>query len=119
MKKVLRRMLGSLGLEVCRTKWLPPPSLPGSSDRPIADIRMFLKDIQARGFVPKGIVDVGAHSGQWTRMALSVFPAASVLMIEPQNEMVEKLEQVCADCGHDRNPLQTVLEFEDSTFDTV
>jgi FkbM family methyltransferase len=71
------------------------PGSPGSPDRPIADVRMFLEDIQARGFNPRGIIDVGANRGDWTRMAKSVFPHASVLMIEPQAEMKAPLEELC------------------------
>ena len=54
-----------------------------------------LEDVRARGFVPRGIIDVGANRGDWTRMALSVFPDAHVIMIEPQVEMVASLETVC------------------------
>lgn len=68
---------------------------PGGAGRPIANVRMFLEDIQARGFNPKGIIDVGANQGNWTRMAMSVFPNARVLMIEPQEEMAHDLEELC------------------------
>jgi hypothetical protein len=52
-----------------------------------ASICAFLEDIKARGFLPRGIVDVGANRGDWTRMALSVFPGTPVLTIEPQHQM--------------------------------
>jgi FkbM family methyltransferase len=54
-----------------------------------------LEDVRARGFVPRGILDVGANRGDWTRMALSVFPDAHVIMIEPQVEMIASLETLC------------------------
>ena len=57
---------------------------------------MFLEDIKARGLEPRGIIDVGANRGDWTVMALSVFPDARVMMIEPQREMRAFLSQLCA-----------------------
>jgi FkbM family methyltransferase len=58
-------------------------------------MRELLEDVRARGFVPRGIIDVGANRGEWTRMALAVFPGAHVIMIEPQAEMVASLETLC------------------------
>lgn len=40
--------------------------------------------IAARGFVPTIVVDGGANVGNWTRMAVDVFPAARFHVIEPQ-----------------------------------
>ena len=60
----------------------------GSVERPIGVIRNFLEDAKARGFKARGIVDVGANIGTWTRMALSVFGDIPFLVIEPQDEMV-------------------------------
>ena len=93
MKRLLKAALRQMGLEVSR---IPKQSNPGGADRPIANIRMFLEDIHARGFNPQGIIDVGANRGHWTRMALSVFPNARVLMIEPQEEMRHSLEGLCS-----------------------
>jgi FkbM family methyltransferase len=70
-------------------------SIAGSTNRPIGNIKMFLEDIRARGFIPRGIIDVGANRGDWTRMALSVFPETKVVMIEPQQEMQQYLNQLC------------------------
>jgi hypothetical protein len=37
---------------------------PGSADRPVGNVRLFLEDIRAWGFVPSGILDVGnIHGG--------------------------------------------------------
>src|SRR5262249_33963036 len=63
----------------------------------------FLEDVKARRFAPKGIVDVGANRGNWTRMALSIYPEASVIMVEPQDEMDQALGLLCRDqpkCVH-------------------
>jgi FkbM family methyltransferase len=58
-------------------------------------MQRLLEDVRARGFVPRGIIDVGANRGDWTRMALSVFPEAHIIMVEPQAEMVSPLEALC------------------------
>lgn len=65
---------------------------PASHGRPIAVIESFLEDLVARGFSPRGIVDVGANRGDWTRMALDRFPDAGALLIEPQTEMEPMLK---------------------------
>jgi FkbM family methyltransferase len=93
MKAVLKSLFRSLGLEVRRVH---PYVAPGTAGRPIAQIRSFLEDVRARGFQPRGIVDVGANRGEWTRLALSVFPATPVLMIEPQEEMEPHLSRLAA-----------------------
>lgn len=72
-----------------------PEAVPGDKRRPIAKIQLFLEDLSARGFKPKGIIDVGAHRGDWTKMALRVFPQARVMMVEPQEELKPDLTAVC------------------------
>jgi FkbM family methyltransferase len=61
----------------------------------IGSIYEFLKTVNDRGFSPRGIIDVGANRGDWTKLALNLFPKANILMIEPQSEMVAPLEQIC------------------------
>ena len=97
MKTLIKRVLRRLGLEIRRIPKKPCIPAPGSMHRPIGDVKMFLEDLQARGFDPKGIIDVGANRGDWTRLAISVFPRAKVLMIEPQREMQGHLEKLCLD----------------------
>ena len=65
-------------------------------DRPFADMQAMLEFLRARGFTPGFVVDVGANRGHWTEMLKSVFPAAEVLMLEPQPEMREPLNELCA-----------------------
>jgi FkbM family methyltransferase len=94
MKTVLKSLFRSLGIEVRGAR---PYVAPGTPGRPIAQIRSFLEDIKARGFHPRGIVDVGANQGEWTRLALAVFPGTPVLMIEPQDEMEPVLSRLAAE----------------------
>lgn len=92
MNKKIKSLLHSFGVEIRRCD---PDQRPGSPHRPVGEMRLFLEDIRARGFVPRGFIDVGANHGGWTRAALQVFPDAHGIMIEPQNEMVSPLEALC------------------------
>lgn len=71
----------------------PTPD-PASPKRPVGDMASFLEDISARGFRPDGILDVGAHKGDWTRLAAAVFPEARILFMEPQRELEQQLRGV-------------------------
>jgi len=67
----------------------------GGQARPIGQWVSFLEDVRARGFSPRGVLDIGAHRGDWTRVARSIWPSARGLMIEPQPEMQGSLDRVC------------------------
>lgn len=56
----------------------------------------FLEFTRRVGFLPRFVVDVGAHRGHWTEAAKAVFPEADFLLIEPQPEMREPLDALCA-----------------------
>ena len=84
----LEKVLGSLGFGLVR---IPPP---GRQNRPVGQTRLFLEDIKARGLRCRGIVDVGANRGEWARMAMSIFPQAQFLLVEPQEEMREPLRKL-------------------------
>jgi FkbM family methyltransferase len=86
--------------------------------------RLFLEDIRARGFVPRGILDVGANRGDWTKMALEVFPEARSVLVEPQDEMESCLRSLCATdprcqffkCGAGKAEGQLVLTLWEDTY---
>lgn len=90
MKSMVNRLLRPIGIEVRRVN-------AGVPNRPIGVLSCFLEDIKARGFSPRGIVDVGANRGNWARVARSVFPGAPMLMIEPQDEMEIHLSKAVAE----------------------
>jgi hypothetical protein len=73
IKSAIKSGLNAFGSEIYRNR--------GGGIRQIVG---FFGEIRARGFTPRGIIDVGATRGDWTRLALSIFPDASVIMIEPQ-----------------------------------
>ena len=41
-----------------------------------------LQSVKENGFVPQTIVDIGAHVGDWSRLASQIFPMAKFFMIE-------------------------------------
>lgn len=94
MKHTLKRILNYAGIEIRKVQRGNFNEI-ATDRRPIGNIRFFLEDVAKRGFVPNGIIDVGANRGEWTQMAKSIFPNASVLMIEPQEEMRALLEKTC------------------------
>lgn len=65
-------------------------------NRPFAEMSSMLQFLRGRGFEPGFVVDVGANSGHWTEMLKGVFPGARVLLLEPQPEMREPLDRLCA-----------------------
>jgi FkbM family methyltransferase len=85
IKSAIKSALSAFGIEIYRNRGCE-----------IGNIVGFLADIRARGFMPRGIMDVGANRGDWTRLALSMFPDASVIMIEPQDEMQPYLCKLCS-----------------------
>ena len=56
-----------------------------------------LLNMKRNGFSPKVIIDVGAYSGDWTRLCKCLFPVSQVLMIEPQAAMKRDLEHLMAE----------------------
>jgi len=73
---------------------------PGSAERGIGSMEDFLRDVRARGFMPRGAVDVGANYGKWTALARDIYPELHVLMIEPQAELQELLLRMVHDVGN-------------------
>jgi FkbM family methyltransferase len=53
--------------------------------------------LQEQGFAPGGIIDIGAHQGDWTRMIREIFPQPPVLMIEARKEQEATLQRVCSE----------------------
>ena len=96
MKQAVQKILGKFGYTIRRASTLRGHN-PGSVTRLIGVLELFLEDIRARGFAPRGILDVGANRGEWTQLALSVFPSVPVIMIEPQKEMEACLTQITRD----------------------
>jgi FkbM family methyltransferase len=57
-------------------------------------MRDALLRLRNRGFQPKLAVDGGACVGEWSILFQSVFPQATLLMIEPQRQHAERLRRL-------------------------
>lgn len=56
--------------------------------------RITYQRLRARGFIPGTIIDIGAHTGEWTKTIKTIFPETPVLMIEARQEAETDLAQV-------------------------
>jgi FkbM family methyltransferase len=63
----------------------------------IGVMEAFLGHLQAIGFKPTRVLDVGANRADWSRMAQKFFPGAKFILIEPQSEMISELKSFCAE----------------------
>ncbi len=59
----------------------------------IPDMRITLRNLQRFGYQPELVIDVGAHSGSWTEMAMNVWPDCSYILIDPLDDKCSLLEQ--------------------------
>jgi FkbM family methyltransferase len=91
MKRFIKRGLSTLGLELRRLNQETGAGLP---TRPIGELKSFLFDVRARGLNPRGVLDIGANRGDWTRLVLSVFDRTAVILVEPQEEMDRPLTEL-------------------------
>lgn len=65
-------------------------------DQAYPSLEATLTSLRRRGFTADRVIDVGAYRGDWTRLCLSVFPAARVLMVEAQSARQHDLQRLCA-----------------------
>ena len=93
MKKLLKKILALAGYHLQKNQ---PAIPPGHPSRPVGNFTQLLQDLKERGLDCKQVLDVGANAGHWSGMANLIFPNAKYLLIEPQEEMKAKLEQLCA-----------------------
>lgn len=54
-----------------------------------------------RGFRARGILDVGAYNGEFSMLARQFWPDAAVLMVEPQAEKRQRLDELVHELGGD------------------
>lgn len=89
MKKILKRFFAFFGYKLINIK--TPKEITSLSNRPVGNMDSFLEDLKIRGLQCKSILDVGANSSSWSRLAIKTFQEAHFYLIEPQIEMEEKL----------------------------
>ncbi|WP_395051082.1 FkbM family methyltransferase [Flavobacterium sp.] len=90
MKKKLKMFIRFFGYELKNLK--TPRDSKILNNRPVGRMDTFLEDLKIRGLECKTILDVGANSSSWSRIAKKIFPEAYFYLIEPQVEMEEKLK---------------------------
>ena len=86
MKSALRSMLRQCGYRVTRLR--PPNRFQGMEETLIS--------LRGLGYSPRLVIDAGANRGTWTKMVRSIFPEASVHMIEPQPACTGDLQDLAA-----------------------
>ena len=87
MKKLIKKILHKLGLEISKSGKI------GSNHRPVGNLKTFLEDIKQRRFNPKLILDVGANNAGWSETVKEIFPSATIILIEPLTEFKPAIEK--------------------------
>ncbi|MBK8552995.1 MAG: FkbM family methyltransferase [Ignavibacteria bacterium] len=60
------------------------------------DMEVTINILLSNGLFCGNILDVGAHSAYWSGVAKSFYPYSNIYMIEPLEEMEEKLKEFCS-----------------------
>lgn len=89
--KVLNYALSKIGL--LKSKETPMPA--AAYGWPV-----FFSFLTRHGFSPRCILDVGANRGNWTRSAIKYFPAASYVLVEPQDYLRAHIQDLISE-GYD------------------
>ena len=87
----IRKVLAKICIIIARNLYKEAVSPSPYSKSPLVK---FLKVLQATGFEPKVIIDVGANRGTWTRRAIRTFPSAEYHLFEPQDSLRSSLEEI-------------------------
>jgi FkbM family methyltransferase len=90
-KDLVRKAVRRAGYEIRRAGPAGPLASGG-----IDSMSQFLRSLKARGMQPRCILDVGANQGDWATLAAKIFPAASLILVEPQQEMAAPLARFCS-----------------------
>lgn len=93
MKRIIKKIFKLSGYEIRKLQSKIVDI--GSDQRPIGRMDLLLEDLKKRGLICQSILDVGANSTDWSRMAKKIFPSAAFCLIEPQVEMQQELEIFC------------------------
>lgn len=119
MKRLVQSTLNRFGYRLARVQPFQPPKPPAASlDRCFSALKRL-------GFAPKRIIDVGANHGNWTRVALDIFPDAHYTLVEPQDhlkvyvqDLVErgcKIEWINAGASDEPGTLQFGISYRDDS----
>ncbi|MDH3533648.1 MAG: FkbM family methyltransferase [Gammaproteobacteria bacterium] len=56
--------------------------------------KLALRALRRNGFSPRSILDIGAYKGKWAATVMHIYPDARFLMIEAQEHMRPRLEEL-------------------------
>jgi len=59
------------------------------------EMRLTLRNLQAAGYSPKTIIDVGANDTSWSVWSQKIWPAAKFFLFEPNNEYAAVCKTFC------------------------
>lgn len=93
MKHLFHLILKRFGLRVNRIG----NTNSGNISAKLNMLQEFILELQAAGFRPKMIMDIGANRGAWTRSIRRVFPDAHYLLIEPQAHLRPHVQDLLDD----------------------
>jgi FkbM family methyltransferase len=88
----LKRLRTALDAIICKLPVARKAQLVELALSHIAEVSYFR--LERQGFRPKGIIDIGAYQGDWTRLIAKFFPRVPILMIEAQAEKKPFLDSV-------------------------
>lgn len=96
IKQTVKKFLATLGYSLQRNTVavdrVPIPQQEPSGESPDSMLAA-LSRCERRGLKPNTIIDLGAARGDWTRLARSVWPDKTYIMLEPLNERHADLEE--------------------------
>jgi FkbM family methyltransferase len=98
MKSFIKKIFYYLGYEITKLKGFSNFTSPNK--RPVGRMDTILEDLKIRGLNCKSILDVGANSTNWSRLANNIFPNAHFYLIEPQIEMEKYLKSFTDEFVH-------------------
>lgn len=76
-------------------------------------------DFTSRGINFSYILDIGAHSSEWARLAKKFYPESTLYLIEPLSEMEDNLKKFCIDYPGSKYFLKGAGSAEGTAFFTV
>jgi FkbM family methyltransferase len=85
VKKIVRAALRRFDLKLVRM----------SVDDQKIGMEICIKGLAKRDFIPNVVLDIGAATGQWTRLALKYWPGAKYFLVEPLEERRTALDRLC------------------------
>lgn len=93
MKNKIQKLFNLLGYKITKTNKFRGASF-YSKESLLENFYLTLKEA---GYKPKFVIDIGANTGAWTKEILNYFPDVSVLMIDPQESLKYKFQDILND----------------------